>query len=259
MVFKYFNDVVFDKITLYDAIYELGVLSEYNYHLIHVTLNSEELEKYEILTKRIIQKMAMKKKDKYNKSLDAEIQRLAEKRANIIKNCSSKIDEFAKIIDGIKEDRSLIFVSPEQREEVIELIKPKIKYHQYTYSEKTAIRLEALDNFKKGKIKCIIAIKCLDEGLDVPCAKVGVLMASSGNPREFIQRRGRLLRKDSSKEYAEIFDFFVTPPKKTIISSDIYKNQIAKELKRIAEFSKSARNELAISKELKDIKTKLGI
>ncbi len=258
-IFRYFGDVVFDKISLYDAIYKLDVLSEYNYHLIHVLLNEGELAKYLRLTKRIIQKMSMKKKDKYNKSLDAEIQRLAEKRAKIIKNCQAKLEKLPKIIDKIKDDRSLIFVSPEQREKVIELVKPKIRYHQYTFSEKTGIRAEALKNFKKGKLKCIIAIKCLDEGLDVPSAKAGVIMSSSGNPREFIQRRGRLLRKDSLKKYADIYDFIVTPPKEAIESSEMYKNQISREMARIAEFSKSAKNELEIAKELKEIKTELRI
>lgn len=258
-IFDYFKDVVFDKITLYDAIYKLEALCEYNYHLIHVMLNDEELEKYELLTKKMVQKIAMKNKDKYNQSLDAEIQRLAEKRANIIKNCEGKIIEFEKIAEKIKEDRSLVFVSPEQREKVIKIITSKMRFHQYTFSEETNIRAETLENFKKGVIKCIVAIKCLDEGLDVPCANVGVLMSSSGNPREFIQRRGRLLRKDSLKKYADIYDFFVTPPKSTIESSEIYKNQISRELARISEFSKSARNELALSKELKDIKADLGI
>jgi superfamily II DNA or RNA helicase len=258
-VFEYFKGVVFDKITLFDAIYELGALCEYNYHLIHVTLSGEELEKYEMFTKRIIQKMALKKKDPYNKVIDSEIQRLAEKRANIIKDCRAKIDVLASIIDKIKDERSLIFVSPRQRPEVIAIVKPKIRYHQYTFSEKTDIRAEVLENFKKGTIKCIIAIKCLDEGLDVPWANVGVIMSSSGNPREFIQRRGRLLRKAPSKKYAEIYDFFVTPPRESIESSEMYKNQIFKELSRIAEFSKSAKNELELSKQLKDIKTKLGI
>ncbi|MCK4553098.1 DEAD/DEAH box helicase family protein [Candidatus Pacearchaeota archaeon] len=258
-IFEYFKGVVFDKISLYDAIYKLNVLSEYNYHLIHVILNEEELEKYEALTRVIIQKVAKKEKDKYNKSLDAEIQRLAEKRAKIIKNCKAKIGEFAKLVGKIENSRSLIFVSPEQREEIIELVRKKIRYHQYTFSEKTKIRAETLRNFKQGIIKCIVAIKCLDEGLDVPCADVGIIMSSSGNPREFIQRRGRLLRKDSSKKYAEIYDFFVTPSKKVIDSSEIYKNQISKEMYRINEFSKSARNELPLSKELKEIKHKLGL
>ncbi|MFH1365595.1 MAG: DEAD/DEAH box helicase family protein [archaeon] len=261
-VFDYFKDVVFDKITLYDAIYTLGVLCEYNYHLINVILDDEELGKYELLTKKMIQKMVMKSKDKYNKSLDAEIQRLAEKRANIIKNCGKKIIEFEKIADKIKEDRSLVFVSPEQREKVIKIVAPRMRFHQYTFSEDTHIRADVLENFKNGIIKCIVAIKCLDEGLDVPCANVGVLMSSSGNPREFIQRRGRLLRKDPKdplKKYADIYDFFVTPPKTTIESSEIYKNQISRELQRIFEFSKSARNELILSKELKGIKAMLGI
>lgn len=261
-LFDYFNDVIFDKITLYDAIYKLDALCEYNYHLIHVTLDEGELGRYELLTRKMIQKMVMKRKDKYNKSLDAEIQRILEKRANIIKNCGGKLIEFEKIAEKIKEKRSLIFVSPDQREKVIEIVAPKMRFHQYTFSEHTDIREDVLENFKKGIIKCIVAIKCLDEGLDVPCANAGVLMSSSGNPREFIQRRGRLLRKDPEdpqKKYSEIYDFFVTPPKATIESSEIYKNQISRELQRISEFSKSARNELALSKELKGIKATLGI
>lgn len=259
-IFSYFKDVVFNKITLYEAIYELGALCEYNYYLNHVTLNNEELGKYELLTKKIVQKIAMKGKDKYNKALDAEIQRLAEKRANIIKNCAGKLIIFEKIAEKIKEDRSLVFVSPEQREKVIRIITPKMRFHQYTFSEDTDIRADILKNFKNGTIKCIVAIKCLDEGLDVPYANVGVLMSSSGNPREFIQRRGRLLRKDPSKKHADIYDFFVTPPKEVIADSDeMYKSQISRELSRISEFAKSARNELVLSKELKDIKTELRI
>jgi superfamily II DNA or RNA helicase len=134
-----------------------------------------------------------------------------------------------------------------------------VRYHQYTYSEESEVRSKALENFKKGIIKCLLAIKCLDEGLDVPSASVGVLMASSGNPREFIQRRGRLLRKHPEKKYAKIFDFFVTPSKEAIESSDLYRGQVSKELDRIIEFAKSARNELSLSKELKELKTTLGI
>ncbi len=258
-VFDYFSEVIFDEISLYDAIYKLEVLSEYNYHLIHVTLNEDEIGKYCRFTKIMIQKMAMKKKDKYNQALDSEIQRLSERRAKIIKNCDAKIGEFEKIIDRIKNDKSIIFISPEQKEKVRELVRQKTRFHEYTYVENSKVRSNALKNFKKGAIKCLVAIKCLDEGLDVPSANVGIIMASSGNPREFIQRRGRLLRKHQDKKCAEIFDFFVTPSKEAIESSEMYKNQISKEMKRIVEFSKSARNELALSKQLKKLKVKLGI
>ena len=259
-IFKYFKGVVFDKISLFDAIYKLNVLCEYNYHLIHVTLNEEELTKYKTLARRMGQKISEKRKDPYNKALDSDIRRISEQMANVIKNCHSKIDELKRIIEKIKDDRSIIFVSPEQRKEVIELIGQKVTFHQYTYSEnEPELRLEILENFRKGVIKCIVAIKCLDEGLDVPCAKVGVLMASSGNPREFIQRRGRLLRRDPSKKYAEIYDFFVTPSREVICSSETFRNQILKELSRISEFSKSAKNELELSKDLKSLKIELGI
>lgn len=258
-IFEYFGDVIFNEISLYDAIYNLEVLSEYDYYLIHVVLNEEELESYLRITKQIIQKMEKKKMDQYNSSLDSEIQRLAEKRAKIIKNCNSKIDKFKNIIGEIKDDKSIIFVSPEQREKIIELVRDKVRYHQYTYSENSEIRSKALENFKNGAIKCLVAIKCLDEGLDVPSANVGVILASSGNPREFIQRRGRLLRKHPSKKYAKIYDFFVTPTKEAIDSSETYKSQVSKELARITEFAKSARNELQLSKELKELKISLGI
>ncbi|MBT3397932.1 DEAD/DEAH box helicase family protein [archaeon] len=258
-VFDFFGGVVYDKIGLYEAIYSLGVLCEYEYHLIQVFLNEEEMAQYSKLTKLLIMKVSMKSKDKYNTNLDSEIQRLAEKRAKIIKNCSAKLDKLPEIVEEIKEDKSIIFVSPKQREEVLKIVRNRIKYHQYTYSEDTEVRSRALENFKEGKIQALVAIKCLDEGLDVPAARAGVIMASSGNPREFIQRRGRLLRKHPNKKYAKIFDFFVTPSKEAISSSEMYKNQISKELKRITEFAKSARNEIKVSKELKELKSKLGL
>lgn len=257
-VFRYFKKIVFDKISLFDAIYKLRVLSQYKYHLIHVFLNEDELQEYDALTRNIVRKCAMQK-NKHVRSLDEDIQRLLERRANIIKNCSAKLDVFKNMIENFKEDRTIIFVSPAQRAEVNEMLSNKIRYHQYTFSESEKIRSEILNNFKVGRIKCIVAIKCLDEGLDVPAAKIGVILASSGNPREFIQRRGRLLRKDPTKKYAEIYDFFVTPPSGTIQSSDIYRSQVSKELRRITEFSQSAKNELQISKELKELKAKLGI
>jgi len=123
-------------------------------------------------------KVSMKSKDKYNTNLDSEIQRLAEKRAKIIKNCSAKLDKLPEIVEEIKEDKSIIFVSPKQREEVLKIVRNRIKYHQYTYSEDTEVRSRALENFKEGKIQALVAIKCLDEGLDVPAARAGVIMAS---------------------------------------------------------------------------------
>ena len=69
-----------------------------------------------------------------------------------------------------------------------------------------------LNNFKTGKVDSLIAMKCLDEGIDIPLCKTAFILASSKNPRQFIQRRGRILRKHPQKEKAIIYDFFVSLP-----------------------------------------------
>jgi superfamily II DNA or RNA helicase len=256
IIFDYFGDSVFDKVTLFDAIYKLKVLSRYNYHLIHVTLNEKESQDYADLTIKIRKQLSMAKTSP-GRGHEEIAQRLSEKRANIIKNCKEKLMKFPEIIPLIKSERTIIFVSPEQRKKIINLISNDIIYHQFTYHEKNKQERETiLKNFKNNNIKCLIAIKCLDEGLDVGPVKNGVIMASSGNPKEFIQRRGRLLRKSKEKEFAEIYDFFVTPDKS--LMGD-YATQIKKEILRIEEFSKSAQNEEAVTKQLNSIRDELGI
>jgi len=84
----------------------------------------------------------------------------------------------------------------------------------------------------------LVAIKCLDEGVDIPAVKRAFLLSSSGNPKEFIQRRGRVLRKHPSKKFSEIYDFIVVPR-----NIDKYsKNYFLNELKRYKEFARLSLN-----------------
>jgi superfamily II DNA or RNA helicase len=90
-------------------------------------------------------------------------------------------------------------------------------------------------------------MKCLDEGVDVPAARIGVILASSGNPREFIQRRGRLLRRAPGKTHAEIYDLIVRPGLEALLDPIARKLELKifrKELERIDEFAKDADNAL---------------
>ena len=106
------------------------------------------------------------------------------------------------------------------------------------------------------------AIKCLDEGVNIPSIKTAFILASSTNPKEYIQRRGRVLRKFEGKEYAEIYDFITMPydfytAKNTIVEeNNFYNGLIKNELKRIMEFNELADNEkenLELIHEIKDI------
>src|SRR5699024_8113047 len=101
--------------------------------------------------------------------------------------------------------------------------------------------------FADGTIQVLIAIKCLDEGVDVPSTRSAYFLASTSNPREFVQRRGRILRTAKGKVLAEIHDFIVFPDG---IDPDTFKMIVKKELPRFAEFSSAAINQSIAKKEI---------
>jgi superfamily II DNA or RNA helicase len=105
-------------------------------------------------------------------------------------------------------------------------------------------------------------MKCLDEGVDVPSTKTAIIMASSGNPREFIQRRGRVLRKFTGKEKAIIHDFIVVPTLKGNIDPktlELERKILIKEVRRFKEFAKSSLNSLEALNEIYPMLNKYNI
>ena len=119
-------------------------------------------------------------------------------------------------------------------------------------SEREAI----MDDFEGGKIDVLLAMKCLDEGVDIPSARRGIILASSTNPREFIQRRGRLLRRSPGKTVSEIYDVLVVPTVSTATDTSEL-NLLKKELNRVEEFSKDAINEVDIQKKIMEMTWKI--
>ena len=87
----------------------------------------------------------------------------------------------------------------------------KMRVHRFTAEEELNERKQIKDYFEEGLYQVITAIKCLDEGVNIPSIKTAFILASSRNPKEFIQRRGRLLRRSADKDYAEIYDFVTLP------------------------------------------------
>jgi superfamily II DNA or RNA helicase len=110
--------------------------------------------------------------------------------------------------------------------------------------ENKSEREHILELFANGTYQVLVAMKCLDEGVDIPPARKAILMASSGNPREYIQRIGRLIRRYHDKEEAEIYDIIVAPK---IEQNDndlktIEMRILDKEMKRYEEIAKIAIN-----------------
>ena len=100
--------------------------------------------------------------------------------------------------------------------------------------------------FKSGHLQALVAMKCLDEGVDVPSTRTAYILASSSNPKEFIQRRGRILRQSPGKEHAEIHDLIAVPPidywQYPTATFRTERKIIGRELERFNEFAGMALN-----------------
>jgi DNA phosphorothioation system restriction enzyme len=116
---------------------------------------------------------------------------------------------------------------------------------QFTSDTPTAERREILQRFGAGELQALVAIRCLDEGVDVPAITRAFILASSSNPRQFVQRRGRILRRASGKSLAEIYDFVVRPPECFMGDQSGFTGAralIRREMSRVAEFAGLADN-----------------
>ena len=87
----------------------------------------------------------------------------------------------------------------------------RMRVAQFTSKEGKELRAERIQHFEEGDIQALIAIKCLDEGVNIPKIKTAFILASTTNPKEYIQRRGRVLRLAKGKKYARIYDFITLP------------------------------------------------
>ena len=249
---RYMDDEGTAKMHAYfcGIVYEFGIgeaipeyLVPYKYHAEVVQLMSDEMIEYENLTKAIGRNIAIN-----NGDIEEALPMIL-KRSKIVKNSESKWAAFEKILDSLPDMKNtLIYCSDKQIERVKRTLHArKIFAHEVTYQQPLKHREEIINLFNSGNYKVMVAMKVLDEGINVPGIERAIILASSGNPIEYIQRRGRILRKDGKKEDAEIYDILVFPWERIpsyISDADI--SVIRKEVKRIKEFTNSSMNPLEV-------------
>ena len=224
-IFDFFGDVVFE-FSLKQAIGTINhetnqtYLTPFKYNPIFISLNDDEIEEYINLTKSIINKLVRLQKED---TVEEQINILRFIRANIIKSAKNKYEALVKIIDEHLEDIAwtIVYCNPEQIDTIMqEFNKRDIRTHRFTMNESTipdakrngmSERQDILNKFSNKEYQALVAMKCLDEGVDVPQARTAILMASSGNPREYIQRIGRVIRRYKNKNLANIYDLMVIP------------------------------------------------
>ncbi len=231
-------------------------LVNYYYHPVFVKLTETELENYQKLTKRIKNFYRFSDKGENNEEYQKRYEKLLFARANIQKNALRKYEAFETILLNIGEiENTLIFTAPEQIDEVMRILSSNnIVAHRITQSQGTepeekfnglTERQYLIDCFKKKQYGALVAISCLDEGIDIPSADTAIIMASSTNPREYIQRIGRVIRQAPNKGQAHIYDFIVEPSLNEMYSKELLKFEIdiyRKELNRVYDMAKFAIN-----------------
>lgn len=242
VILNFFDKVVFE-FPLKQAI-EKGFLCKYVYYPYFVELTSDELEEYRRLTKKIAEQYHGTKDELKKNEL---FKLFCILRHRVIVNASMKYVVLNKILGDLEElSHCLIYCSPQQIESVQEILNRRgIIQHKFTAMENVKERSILLDSFAKGIYKVLVAMKCLDEGVDVPATKTAIIMASSTNPREFIQRRGRILRLHKGKNEAVIYDIIVVPDLAGQIDPlfyDLEAKIMQSEIRRYVEFAMSAIN-----------------
>lgn len=244
-----------------------GRLCKYYYYPKLAYLSESEMERYSYLTKKLAL-LWDENKGKFKDKKEAE--KILMNRKRIIHKCEDKMRVYGTILDEIGEEnlRYTFVYAPQGKydpigidneEELSEaddvsfiqrlLDTTKAKFpnkrcHTFTSNDSKDQRNTLLKAFAEGTLNVLLAMKCLDEGVDVPRAERGIFTSSTGNPREFIQRRGRLLRKHENKSCSYIYDIVVIPA--TINRSDSFssmeRNLVKGELKRVAYFSTLSMN-----------------
>lgn len=230
----------------------LPFLANYYYYPCFISLTDDELEKYRELSQKISRLSHDKDSD-----LNELRTRFLMRRAEILKNAENKYQKLHDILEklGPNIQDTIIFVSPQQIDKVMMILREhNILAHRITEKESQhksnkysglSEREYIIKQFETGSYQVIVAIKCMDEGIDIPSAHCGIIMASSTNPREYMQRIGRIIRQDGHKSFATLYDVVVEPEHDVIQDDDlkkIEKKVYEKEMARISDLSKEAIN-----------------
>jgi superfamily II DNA or RNA helicase len=226
------------------------VLTPYDYILHQIDMSESEFQEHEDLSFTIAQMTAAREN---GQSINEDaLKALIRKRIRLVGSCENKFEQLKLWVSNLpsSQKHTLFYVGDGSTESSIadgdllrdiEKVTVILSQNNWRVSKVTADetadeRHRIIKRFASGEINAIAAIKVLDEGFDLPACKEAHLLASSRNERQYIQRRGRILRKMRGKELAFIHDYVVIPSRKTAAS----KKLVQEELLRVTEFSRVA-------------------
>lgn len=254
----FFGGEVFN-LPIEDAM-ERGFLVNYNYYPIFVNATADEEDRFRKKSAQIA--------GCFRNGVCIDPENLAlclRARLRIISMAQEKLDRIEEILTYVKEkDHFIVYCGDgrlydDNNEEIrhIQFVKHKLaglgfKVSQFTASEDMAERMDLVDAFNEGAIDALAAIRCLDEGINIPSINGALILSSNDDYREFVQRRGRILRIYGKKKYANIYDVVVLPSHETTKMAEI-------ELRRYYEYARLAINSDDLLTKLEDIAADYGL
>jgi DNA phosphorothioation system restriction enzyme len=257
-LYDYFGEPVFE-LTLKEAI-KLKALTPYRYFVHTIQMDEDEAELYFDITKRIGLLTASGSQKLTDDSLGASqaLKLLLLKRARLIASARQKLAVLRDVVEPLKTTTHNLFYcgdgvvestdgdTQRQLDAVTRLLGRDMGMAIDSYTSETSLekRTDLRRRFSEGELNGLSAIRCLDEGVDIPETRRAFILASSTNPRQFIQRRGRVLRNSPGKTEAEIHDFIVVPQSQSNEPSvfNVERSLFRRELARIVEFAQLAIN-----------------
>lgn len=276
VLYDYFGDKCIEY-GLERAIRE-NKLTPYYYYPCVVYLTENELEKYRDISKRIAKQCHKGKTGKL------EITELGKKllieRARIVAGAFNKVDLLKKLMQDYRDDTHILVYcgaarnsdfstdvsdsDAEGERQIVSVSKMLgnelgMKVTHFTSSESAVEREQIKEQFANvDPYQAIVAIKCLDEGVNIPSIKTAFILASSTNPKEYIQRRGRVLRKAPNKPFAKIYDFITLPTPLDYVNGDsevarLDLGLIKREIVRMKEFGEISKNPSEADRLIKEL------
>lgn len=250
-----------------------GKLSKYTYYPFFVTLEDDEFEQYYKMTLDIARHFSKNKKSQIEQIKNEKtLEILYNKRADILKKAKNKIQGYKEIIKQNPKSPFIVFADDNEqvdelriahKEVIAEINKTSkiiLKDDLLVFSGKTG-RWERKKILKDavGHNTPIFAMYCLDEGIDVPEFNAAILVSSSKSKRQYIQRRGRILRIGKIEKTAQLFDIVVLPKKQDNVGKNkIAEDAIRGEYERVVELSFDALNKYEALELFRQKKSLLG-
>lgn len=216
---KSFEFTIFQALNTINPLTGKPFLNRFLYKPVFVDLDDKEMEKYKKITQQIIY---LKNQDDYD---EKKLNLLYTRRADILKNAANKFEAYKLVINELQEGGrikdTISFVTDKQIGDVMDYLAQEGIVREKITEEESASRKVTHDglterqyiikNFVDGTCQMLLGLKCLDEGIDIPNARIAILLASSTNPREYIQRVGRVIRQSTNKDISIIYDLIVAP------------------------------------------------